>query len=174
MTAVLARLGGVLVGAAAVLAAADAAAADDPAPGRVSVVFVEPARFTDARDAAQPSERGTAALLAELARFIRQAGERELPAGLSLEVRVTDLDLAGEFEPWRGPQFERFRVLKDVYAPRIDLEFRVTDTDGRVVGEGRRSLRDADYLARSIRVSGDRLRYEKDLLRDWLRQELRP
>jgi hypothetical protein len=138
---------------------------------RISVVFVDPERFTDVRDGAQASPRGQAALLDELARFARETGERLVPADLSLELRVTDVDLAGEFEPWRGPQFERTRFMREIYMPRIDLEFRLADVQGRVVGEGRRSLRDANYLARSIRLTDERLRYEKDLLREWFRRE---
>jgi Protein of unknown function (DUF3016) len=154
---------------AAILLVASAAAA---AGERVSVVFVDPERFTDVKDAAMSSDRGTRAILDDLARFVRERGERELPPGLTLEVRVTDVDLAGEFEPWRGPQFERVRFMREIHWPRIDLEFRVKDAEGRVVRDGKRSLADPNYLTRSLRVSDDRLRYEKDLLAEWLRQEL--
>jgi hypothetical protein len=130
---------------------------------RVSVVFVDPQRFADVKDAAMASERGTRAIL----------DERALPAGLVLEVRVTDVDLAGEFEPWRGPQFERVRFMREIHWPRIDLEFTLKDAEGRLVREGKRSLSDPNYLARSLRVSDDRLRYEKDVGK-WLRRELAP
>ena len=71
----------------------------------------------------------------------------------------------------RGPQFEHTRIMRDVYSPRFDLGFRLNDAEGRVVKEASRTLRDLNYLTRSLRVSEDRLRYEKALLRDWLRQE---
>jgi hypothetical protein len=84
---------------------------------------------------------------------------------------VTQVDLAGDCEPWRGPQFERVRVYRDIYSPRIDLEFRVTDGEGRLVREGQRSLRDLNYLQRALLRPGDPLRFEKDMLRDWFRDE---
>jgi hypothetical protein len=156
------------VAARLVLGGAPATPAADASTGRISVVFVAPERFTDVKETAPG---GTAAILDELARFVREAGERAVPAGRSLAVSVTDIDLAGELEPWRGPQFERTRLMRDVYAPRIDLEFRLTDAEGRVVREGTRSLTDPNYLTRAVRVPNDRLRYEKDLLREWLRRE---
>ena len=48
-----------------------------------------------------------------------------MPAGLALEIQVTNIDLAGEFEPWRGPQFDRIRIMRDIYAPRFELTFRL-------------------------------------------------
>jgi hypothetical protein len=157
--------------AALVAGGAPAASAAD-APVRVAVTFVAPERFTDVKDADPGSKKGTQSILDELARFLRETGERYLPPDRSLEIRVTDVDLAGEFELWRGPQFSGTRFMRELYAPRIDLEFRLTDAGGRVVAEGRRSLRDSNYLMRSQRLTDDRLRYEKDLLREWLRREL--
>lgn len=144
---------------------------DAQAP-KVTVVFDDPKRFTDVEDAGQRTDAGTKAILDDLGRFIRETAARYLPADSSLTVRITDLDLAGEFEPWRGPQFARFRVMTETYWPRIDLQFRLADAQGRVVKEGKRSLSDPLYLTRSIRVEDERLRYEKDLLNDWLRKEL--
>jgi hypothetical protein len=145
-----------------------------PTGSRISVEFVDPQRFTDVKDAAMRSQAGAEAILRELERFIRETGDADLPAGTTLAVRVTDIDLAGDFEPWRGPQFERVRFMREIYWPRIDLEFRLTDAGGRVVKEGRRSLSDPLYLTHAIRVGDDPLRYEKELLRDWLRRELGP
>ena len=68
-------------------------------------------------------------------------------------------------------RFERARFMREIHAPRIDFELRLTSGQGRVVGEGRRSLRDPNYLVRSSRLTGERLRDEKDLLREWFRGE---
>jgi hypothetical protein len=143
----------------------------DAAASRLSVTFVQPERFTDAKDSVLQSERGTADLLGDLGRYLRTEGERQVPAGLALEVHVTDVDLAGEIEPWRGPQFDRVRIMREIYAPRIDLEFRLVDGQGAVVKQGRRVLRDPLYLTRAASNDSDRLRYDKQLLGDWLRQE---
>jgi hypothetical protein len=142
-----------------------------PSVSRVSVMFVAPERFTDVKDSVLGSDRGTVELLGELERFLRVAGERYVPQGRSLQIRVTDVDQAGEFEPWRGPQFDRIRIMRDLYPPRIDLEFRLTDDAGTVVKQGQRELRDPLYLTRAVFRDSDRLRYDTDLLADWLRRE---
>lgn len=166
------RASWLLAGALALGGPVAGAAADLP-PSRITVVFVEPERFTDLKDSARRSEKGIAALLDELARFVRQTGERAIPADRKLEVRVTDVDMAGEFEPWRGPQLEATRFMREVYPPRIDLEFTLTDAGGHVVAAGKRALRNPLYLTRAAMLKDDRLRYEKELLREWLRSEFR-
>ena len=135
------------------------------------MTFVQPERFTDVKDSLLGSPKGTADLLAEIDRYLHAAGERYVPAGLTLDIRVTNIDLAGEFEPWRGPQFDRVRIMRDVYPPRFALEFRLTDASGAVVKEGQRVLLDQLYLSAAALNNGDRLYYDKLLLGDWLRQE---
>ena len=68
---------------------------------------------------------------------------------------------------------EYVRIMKDTYPPRLDIQFKITDADGKVLSEGKRELTDLDYLRRLILPSSDPLRYEKDLLNDWLREEIR-
>jgi hypothetical protein len=162
-------LGWVLFTAVGCSVAADRTAT--PPNSRISVTFVQPERFTDVKDSVTGSERGAADLLGDLDRYVQSAGDRIVPAGLRLAVRITNIDLAGEFEWWRGPQFDRVRIMREIYPPRIDLQFRLTDATGAVVKEGRRALRDPLYLTRASINDSDRLRYDKELLGDWLRQE---
>ena len=162
-------LGCVLLAAVGCSVAADRAAT--PPDSRVSVTFVQPERFTDVRDSLLASPKGTADLLAEIDRYLHTVGARYVPAGLTLDVRITNIDLAGEFEPWRGPQFDRVRIMRDVYPPRFALEFRLTDARGAVVKEGQRVLLDQLYLSAAALNNGDPLYYDKLLLGAWLRQE---
>jgi hypothetical protein len=58
----------------------------------------------------------------------------------------------------------------------VELSFRLTDGDGKVVKEGKRKLTDTNYL-QNLRLPGagqDPLYYDKELLKQWLRGELRP
>jgi hypothetical protein len=100
-----------------------------------------------------------------------QMGERYVPADMRLEITVTDIDLAGDFEPWRGPQFGQVRITRDMYRPHISLEFRLTDASGSVVSAGQREISDIAYQDRFVRPPDDYLRYEKALLHDWFRNE---
>jgi hypothetical protein len=141
---------------------------------RISVVFVDPQKFTDLKQ--EQGEATSPLLLDQLRDFILRTGERSVPAGLRLEVRVTDVDLAGRFEPWRGPEFDHVRIVKSLYPPRVRLDFKLTDAEGRVVSAGGRELTDLAFQTRDAfaRPGDDYLRYEKDLLRDWLHSEFKP
>ena len=156
---------------AAVGCSVPAAKTATPPDSRISVTFVQPERFTDAKDSLLGSPKGTADLLAEIDRYLHTAGVRYVPAGLTLNLTITNIDLAGEFEPWRGPQFDRVRIMREIYPPRFTLEFRLTDSSGAVVKEGQRVLLDQLYLSSAALNSGDPRYYDKLLLGDWLRRE---
>ena len=138
---------------------------------RASVVFVKPETFTDA--GYSKIARSSPAILLQLQRFIIETATAELPESLRLEIKITDIDLAGDFENFRGPQFEHVRVNKSIYPPRIVLDFRVLDAGGQSIKEGRRELSDLNYQMRVVSQREDSLRHEKELLQDWLKQELR-
>ena len=146
------------------------AAAPKPA-SRVTVAFVQPEKFTDCK---RSSWGDTAPdLLNDLQKFMETTGARYVPDGLHLEIKVTDVDLAGEFEPQLGPQFDEVRIVKAIYPPRITLNYRVTDAKGAVVGSGQREITDLAYQMRTAWPQDDYLRYEKDMLRDWFGTEFR-
>ena len=146
-----------------------ATAPQDEAVSRVSVTFVEPEKFTDARRAElAPTSVG---VLRELEKFLIETGGRYLSATTKLSIRVTDIDLAGDFELFRGPQADHVRITKGLYPPRIVLEFRVTGSDDQTIKAGARTLTDLDYQLRVVYLREDYLRHEKELLRDWLRGE---
>ncbi|HJY75829.1 MAG TPA: DUF3016 domain-containing protein [Burkholderiales bacterium] len=134
--------------------------------------YVHAENFADVGNHRFSDERIRAAYLEQLrGHLVKQAAAR-LGAGERLSVSVTELDMAGEFEAWRPPLGDA-RVVKDIYPPRIDLNFRLAADDGKVVREGTRELRDPAFLLGANRYANDPLRYEKALLDRWLEQELK-
>jgi hypothetical protein len=170
------RRGRALLLAVAMLieAAGGQAFAADPLPAGADGVTVQiprPEGFTDFKATCIGLDERTRGLLADFTQFIRATGARHVPEGGALAITVTDVDMAGEFETWRGPQACSVRVMLDIYAPRIRLEFRLTDRDGKVMTSGQRDLRDPLYLTRAVLLSTDPLRYEKNLLQEWFQRE---
>jgi hypothetical protein len=88
-------------------------------------------------------------------------------------VTFTDIDLAGEYEPWRGPQFSDVRIVKSIYAPRFKFSYKVTDATGKTVKEGNEDIRDLAFDMRLTIDRQDPLRFEKDILKDWIGSTLR-
>ena len=147
------------------------AGAIDETP-RVSVVFVEPDRFTDASDSEM--ERSSRAILLRLERFIVYDAPRYLPQSMRLEIRITDIDLAGDIRLFRDLGLGPVRVNRSIFPPRLVLQFRITEANQQTVKEGQRHLSDLDYQLRVEFPRQDYLRYEKGLLAVWLRNEFGP
>ncbi len=140
--------------------------------GIVSVTFDDPSRFDAGRNGPQESEKARRAWVDALAQFLAERAAPRLPQGQRLEVHLTDVQRAGGFEPWRGPQAADVRIVRDIYPPRIDLRFKLLGADGKLLREGSRQLRDASFMMRPDLYPNDHLRYEKTLLDDWVRAEL--
>lgn len=158
------------LGLAGITRAADAKDAD----ARVQVAFDHPDKFTDIRDAYMPTDKGKAANLDGIRQYVEERAPRYLADGQKLEVTFTDIDLAGDFEPWHGAGADDVRIVKDIYPPRMDLSYKVTDAAGKVVKEGKRQLRDLAFMMNLSLRRDDPLRYEKELLDRWMRDDLKP
>jgi hypothetical protein len=169
------RRGALFATALLIATAIGPAFAADPVPAGAPPVTVQisrPEAFTDFKATCIGMDERTRGLLDDLTQFIRATGAHHVPDGGTLDITLADVDMAGEFETWRGPQACSSRVMLDIYAPRIRLEFRLLDRDGKVVSSGQRDLRDPSYLTRAVLLSTDPLRYEKNLLLEWFQREL--
>jgi hypothetical protein len=161
--------------AAGVLPAAsaqpDKTAKPDP---RVEVIFDHPENFTDAKQDFQGTDSGRENILTMFREFLQERGAELLPPGQKLLLTFTDIDLAGDFEPWRGPRWDEIRVVKDIYPPRFIFTYKLTDDKGQVLKQDKVDLRDLSFMMRLTIDRQDSLHFEKDILNDWLRETLRP
>lgn len=149
-----------------------AAPAHDPATSPVEVNYVNPDKFTDVKDAYMPTDKGQAAILDDLKSYIVDRASHRLAEGQHLTIDFTDIDLAGQFEPWHGPDAQDIRVIKDIYPPRMKLHFKLTDAGGAVIKEGDRRLFDNTYTMNINTVGrSDPRFYDKELINDWIRRE---
>lgn len=138
------------------------------APARTAVVFEKPETFTDVKDGDFGTDKGRDSILEEIKTFIVDRADKALPTGQKLVVTFTDIDLAGEYEPWRGPQFSDVRIVKSIYAPRFKFSYKVTDATGKTIKEGNEDIRDLAFDMRLTIDRQDPLRFEKDILKDWI------
>jgi Protein of unknown function (DUF3016) len=158
----------------AALAAAPALAWACVGADPVDVLFDHPEKFTDVKESSFPDERTRDYLLAQLRSHLRTEAPKRIPAGSCLAIVVTDVDMAGSFEPWRGAGASDIRVFRDVYPPRIDFAFRLTDDAGTLLKEGTRKLSDMNFLSVAGTNRRNPLDAEKRMLDAWLRREFTP
>jgi hypothetical protein len=133
-----------------------------------TVEYVNPEKFTDAGNTQIQGEReGNLGLLK--AHLVERAGKL-LPADQVLSVTVTNVDMAGSYDP-RQRSSSEVRTQRDAFPPRMELSFRLQGADGMVLKEGSRKLSDPNFLQGGLRYKGEKLGYEKELIDDWLRRE---
>lgn len=146
-------------------------AAEPRTIARAEVLFFEPQKFTDVRDSYMGDPDRTT-YLEQIRDHLLEQAKYHVPEGHKLAVTFTDIDMAGDFEPWRGPRWDDVRIVKDIYPPRMVLTFRLTDAEGKVVKEGKRQLRDLAFMMKiTMGFRDDSVRHEKALLDDWLRSD---
>lgn len=160
-----------LLAGAVTLAVAATQASPSTVPP-VSVRYDHPERFTETREVrAFAPARIHEDYLGPLKTYIEQRAGKLLQPGEQLRIVITDIDRAGSFEPWHGPRLSDVRIVKDIYPPRINLHFQLTDAGGAVIREGDRTLRDPGFLYGTSNIgSSGSLRYEKNLVDRWLRK----
>jgi len=152
------------------------AAAPADSKARVEVGFDHPEKFTDVKDSSFGSEKGRDSYLALFKEYLQDRAPHYLADGQKLSITFTDIDLAGDFEPARGPDYNDVRIVKDIYPPRLNFTYKVVDASGAVVKEGQEKLIEMAFQMTANPVNNqDSLRYEKAMLDNWLRaQSWRP
>lgn len=139
-----------------------------PVPGYagVKVRFINPERYSDAGSF---GAGGRDATIAAFRAHFEKLGARLLTPGQNLTIDVQNIDLAGEYEPWRR-NLSDVRIMRDVTPPRIKLSY-VLNEKGKRTRSGEDDLTDINYqMNPSARFASDRYGYEKALLDDWFRR----
>src|SRR5262249_37518257 len=84
---------------------------------RTHVLCANPQKFTHQRRA--EFKPNSEASVDATAKFMQEMEEETIPRDMNLDIRVTDVDLAGNFEPWRRRQSEQVRIPNQLYPPRV-------------------------------------------------------
>jgi hypothetical protein len=161
---------------AALTACVSAAPSENVLPDRVQVSWAPSDQLSEVRD--NPAMRGPYRQPEDwqrmLSAHLRKRADAMLPPGEHLDVTIDNIKLAGDYEPWRGPNLQDVRIMKDVYPPRIDLHYRLLAADGTTIRDGKDKMLDMAYLQQTLPVTSDPLRYDKRLIDEWLRKEFGP
>lgn len=145
-----------------------------PGQGPVTVRWENPSGFSDLRYSGNRYEAARGNWVQELALHLRDEALTRLAPGQRLDVDILDIRRAGMYEPWRGPDLDDVRIIRDFYPPSMTLNFRHTDADGRVLAQGERKLRDSGFLMGDSLMDTDPLRYEKRMIDRWVREIASP
>src|ERR1035438_1157050 len=142
--------------------------ADAPKPAWAEIVFDHPEKFTDIKDQVNPTDSGQQAILDRIREYLVSEVKPYIPDGCKLTITFTDIDLAGDFEPWHGGQWDHIRIVKPIYPPAFKFAWTVTNLTGKVIKQGKEDIRDLSFDMRLTVNMDDPLRFEKDILKDWV------
>ena len=177
------RLGAVFVATAVLLLASgctllkkDAEEPRDIQAGTVSVTTANPATFTPAPGEVAESKAARAAWVEALCEHIADKIAASLPDGERVEVRISDIRRVAAM-PGAGRTSSSSSSSssepggQDVVPPRIVLSFKRLSPKGKVLQTASRTLQDSSLQLKGRRYTGDKLRYEKALVDDWVSKD---
>lgn len=141
--------------------------------GELKIDWQSPEDYRDADYYYNGSEKSRDIVLTNLEKYFVRTAKSRLPEGTVLEMTVTEVDLAGEFEPWRGPSLNDVRIVKQLYPARIDFDYKYFAEDGTLIAEGSEQLKDL-MIPRSLAATtlgrSENYAYVKTLVSDWMRK----
>ena len=135
----------------------------------IELVFENPEEYRDIDYGDGNTKRGIKIHVPDLEKHILKQAERSLEDGQSLSMTITDVDLAGDYEPWRSIDFDDIRIVKSIYPPRIAFRFELKDKEGNIVKSGEEKLVDLNFDFRIRFNYNDHLFYDKAMITDWFR-----
>ncbi|GGC59014.1 DUF3016 domain-containing protein [Undibacterium terreum] len=138
--------------------------------GEAKVTWQDPDHYTDIN----PTNETRAGFRARVFKGLDEVFDslaKELPDGYKLQVTVTDLDLAGDVKPMRGPGGQDIRVVKDIDWPKMSFSYVLSDSQDKQVAAGNEDLKDINFRS-SVKINtGGSFYYEENLLKDWFKKQ---
>lgn len=147
-------------------------ASTEQTDSRVTVNFPNAENYTDFKDSLSGTERGREDYEYMLRRTISETATAVLKEGQRLTITFNDIDLAGDFLPSARTGYN-IRVVKEIYAPRMNFHFVLADANGAVLKEGDRNLLDTSFMYNTDIIDRNQeLFHDKSMIKNWIRREL--
>lgn len=140
----------------------------------VKVEWQEPEKFTDIRPT-NDSRKVFRERVMQKFDVMFQEMAMKLPEGYQWQVKVTDIDLAGDVDYFAGGAGNPLRVVKDIYSPMIKFSYMLRDKHGEEVASAEEKLRDMGFMhsVNSFNSQGE-FHYEQKMLESWFNKSLMP
>ncbi|MCU6432504.1 DUF3016 domain-containing protein [Undibacterium sp. Jales W-56] len=135
--------------------------------GEARTELIHPEKFTDIRNVNESAEDAQARVGKEFSFYFSDLAKK-LPNGYTLEVQITDIDLAGSIRYNFARTMRDIRVLKDIDWPKMSLSYTLKNPQQEVIASGKEELRDMYYLSKA-NLSTSSYKYEEQMLKDWFR-----
>ncbi|WP_419148530.1 DUF3016 domain-containing protein [Pseudoalteromonas 'SMAR'] len=136
--------------------------------GEAQVSFKEFKEYRDVRPSNETRGSYHQRVEKQLRKHVAKLAE-QLPEGNTLSLHFDEIDLAGDVRYGAT----EMRVIKPIYFPRLTLSYKVINSQGDVLTEGKEvELKDMAFMDRINRGLDRSFQYEKRLLTEWFEDEL--
>lgn len=142
----------------------------------VQTAFEELKDFTDFSVYGMSEAKTLPIFKAEFEDLAKMLSEKYLGEDETLKITFTDIDMAGDIQPWRNTNNADIRYIEAVYPPRLKFTYKLTDAEGAVIMEGEESISDLSFQMNTMAIIRGRYEsffYEIELLENWARNTLR-
>jgi len=139
----------------------------------VTVVWHSPDDYKDVEVADGIQQRYLVRVLDNFEKYFHRELPKYLKPDQKIKLTIFDVDLAGDVRPMLI-QGRDVRLVTSVYPPMMDVQYTISDAQGKVLRTVRKRLRDLAFdMGGGTAFSGQALQYEKVMLKRWFKKELR-
>ena len=141
--------------------------------GEAKITWQDPDNYTDIRPTDETRDAFRNRVFKDLGAVFEDLA-KQLPDGVMWDITVTDVDLAGDVRPMMRAGMNDIRIVKEVYWPRMSIQYKMTDASGKVLAEGKEDIKDMNFMMNSSGLyGGSSFQYEERMLRDWFKKQQR-
>jgi len=136
-----------------------------PGVAKVTVMFVDPASFSDVGGLESDPSRN----LSDIEAYLRSLGDRYLPPQVTLRIEVLDISLAGRSRQFSRATWPVRSMTGEADWPRFELRYTIASGDGASAPVDE-TVVDRNYLRRlEWRYQSLALPYEMRALEEWFK-----
>jgi hypothetical protein len=141
-------------------------------PCNMRINLIQPEKFSDFRIQGRQENVSAGIFRDQISAYLSPLVARRFP-GDKLALTFTDIDLAGRIDPSKTRNLSNIRIDRNIASPlRLYFDYTLTDSNGKILARGSKSLVDADYLYRYTyypnQPKSTPLFYEKATLSRWI------
>lgn len=134
----------------------------------VEIEWREPEKYRDIQAGNESPKNFQERVTATLTSYFEDAAEDHLAADQSLNLTITDVDLAGDVEYFFLDFPQGIRVMREVYFPSISFTYELKDAAGTVIKTGEENIKDMGYrFSGMMFIYEPPMNYEKRMIHDW-------
>jgi len=139
--------------------------------GQINVTWHEPDKYADIEGADESQKRFQSKTFKQFEKYFAKVA-KTLPDDVTVNLKVTDLNLAGDVR-YNFALHREIRLVTHVYWPMIEFDYDVKVGD-KDVQSGTKSLKDMAFMDRSsaFRSSQRPLSYETRMISSWFKRDV--